>query len=63
MNQKGISSILIILIIVGVLIVVGGIYWWQKSKTNSADETADWQTYRNDEYGFEVKYPKVSIVF
>ena len=54
MNQKGISSILII---VGVL-VLGGVsygayYWWQKQ-----NETASWQTYRNEEYGFEVEYPE-----
>ncbi len=24
------------------------------------DETADWKTYRNEEYGYEVKYPKIA---
>lgn len=26
-------------------------------KTPIADETSDWKTYRNEEYGFEFKYP------
>ena len=67
MNQKGISSIVIILIIVGVL-VIGGLFWYyQKTlqiisqpvpQVTPTDETANWQTYQNDEYGFELNYPK-----
>ena len=28
-----------------------------KNNENIADETKDWKTYRNEEYGFEFKYP------
>ena len=28
--------------------------------TQNPDPTADWQTYKNEEYGFEIKYPKES---
>jgi len=42
-------------VLVGLIIVGGvlGFWWWQQSNT----KTTNWQTYRNDGYGFEVKYP------
>ncbi len=69
---KGIAPIAIILIIAGVLVLAGGgFYLYQKSNSKNqntespvqnqqqtaADETANWKTYKNDQYGFEVKYP------
>lgn len=70
-NQKGIASLLavIIVIVVGV-VVIGGVlayqYLWAPEEKVEVgeeaeapkDETADWKVYRNEEYGFEVKYPE-----
>lgn len=53
----------IIIIIVLAVLVVGGIYayqYWQggEVKTPQENETANWQTYKNEEYGFEIDYPE-----
>jgi len=58
----------ILIVIILATIVGGGIlawqYWWvpkEKGKTPekiTQDETADWKTYRNEDYGFAMKYPK-----
>jgi len=68
-NQKGFAPIVIVLIIVALF--VGGIFIWQyfekeevkipEEKTSeemTIDETADWKIYRNEEYGYEIKYPQ-----
>ena len=48
--MKKLIFVIIILIIAGTL----GFWWWQKK----SDPTANWQTYRNEKYGFELKYPE-----
>lgn len=58
MNKK-IPTPLVILIILLVITAIIGIALWfcpEKEAVLPQDETADWQTYRSDKYGFEVKY-------
>lgn len=57
-NQKGITPVIIALI---VAVILGGGYLVIKAqnskKTVVTDETVNWKTYTNTEYGFEFKYP------
>lgn len=72
--NRGVSTpIAITIIVVLAIILVGGVlayqYWWlpkeevkpleiEKQTIIPKDQTANWKTYRNEEYGFEIKYPK-----
>ncbi len=67
MNQKGFIKDLVI-VILGVLVLGGGYFVFFKktanapAETSSQTETANWKTYRSDEFGFELKYPTNSEV-
>lgn len=66
-KQKGLSTIVIVLLIAtaigGYLVYSGKINLPQKqidqqtTETSKGDETANWRTYINNEYGFSFKYP------
>ncbi len=70
-KQKGISTLVgIIIIVIVAVVLVGGTFVWQyfitesqqtdqttDSPVQSRQATEDWKTYKNSEYGFEIKYP------
>ena len=59
MINNGFSKILVLIILI--ILIGGGYFGWQyfgAPKEEVKDETADWKTYRNEEYGFEFKYPE-----
>jgi len=54
MFKKGFSTILIVVIIL-VVIVVGVLAYTESSRQKY--DPAEWETYYNEDYGFEMKYP------
>lgn len=72
-QNQSIWTIILPTIIITALIVGGGIWWWQKSSfekeketlqrqieelENQVSETSDWKIYENEEYGYQLKYPR-----
>ena len=70
LNQPSHSSKKLLVSIIILVAVIGGYSvfakyqsWWPfgdvavSTPTSTLNETSDWKTYRNEEYGLEVKYP------
>jgi len=61
--NKAISTPLAIIIIIVLAVLVGGLVVYQYLQTPEEepqtleDETSDWKVYRNEEHGYEIKYP------
>ncbi len=54
-NRKISTLTGIIIILATAVLLFGGVFGWQYYLVKN--ETADWKTYTNSEYGFEIKYP------
>ena len=52
-NQKGLAPVVIVLIIV--VLLAGGVLIWQYF--GASEEITSWKTYKNEDFGFEIKYP------
>lgn len=60
MDQKGFTNIILIVLIVIVVAIAGYFILFKPAPSGGPEgeeELADWKTYRNDEYGFEIEYP------
>lgn len=55
------KNILVIVIIIVIAIVFAGFLLSNQKKTEQID-TSNWKTYRNEQYGFEFRYPPEGLI-